>query len=343
MPLDVLGAHVDDAREVEQRAGRRGRHAVLAGAGLGDHPGLAEPPREQRLAEGVVDLVRPGVGEVLALEVEPEVRDAGSAGAATGETRRLVAHGLGQAIGTVQRRRAAGEMRQQVAQLGPEDRVVPERVVGDLELLERGHQRLRDVAATEIALHPPPAGAVGVEETGVDGRRAERDVGAIVAGRPSSLHEQRDPERILGRTLADDARALDPRRHVDADRGDGTEGAGDVGRVETAGQGDRHLPGDRGGQALGGTRPGPAGMRPTGGIEEEPLDAGIEECTSARDEVGGDGRWVAGFLGREMEDLPGPAPHGPGRLDRFGAAELDDVGVDLGDDAFEASRGTHRR
>ena len=84
LALDVLGAHVDDARQVEQRAGRRGRDAVLAGAGLGDDPGLAEPPRQQRLAERVVDLVGPGVGEVLALEVEPEAGDRGGARARPG-------------------------------------------------------------------------------------------------------------------------------------------------------------------------------------------------------------------------------------------------------------------
>ena len=121
----------------------------------------------------------------------------------------------------------------------------------------------------------------------MDGGRTERDVGAIVTGRAGTLDEERDPERILGRALAGDARTFDPRRHIDTDRRDGTERARDVARIEAAGQGDRHLPGDRGGQALGGTRPGPAGMRSTGGIEEEPLDAGIEEGTSARDEVGG--------------------------------------------------------
>ena len=72
LALDVLGAHVDDARQAEQRAGRRGRDAVLAGAGLGDDPGLAEPAGQERLAERVVDLVGAGVGEVLALQVEPE-------------------------------------------------------------------------------------------------------------------------------------------------------------------------------------------------------------------------------------------------------------------------------
>ena len=71
---DVLGAHEDDAGQVEQRAGRGGRDAVLAGSGLGDDPLLAEPAGQQRLAEGVVDLVRAGVGQVLALEIEAEGR-----------------------------------------------------------------------------------------------------------------------------------------------------------------------------------------------------------------------------------------------------------------------------
>ena len=66
----VLGAHVDHALEVQQRARGGGGHAVLAGAGLGDHPALAHPPGQQRLAERVVDLVRAGVQQVLALEVD---------------------------------------------------------------------------------------------------------------------------------------------------------------------------------------------------------------------------------------------------------------------------------
>ena len=97
-PLDVgplaahvLGAHVDDALEAEARADGRGRDAVLAGAGLGDDPPLAEPPREHRLAERVVQLVRAGVQEVLALEVE--------------------ALAGGEALGERQRRRPAGVRR----------------------------------------------------------------------------------------------------------------------------------------------------------------------------------------------------------------------------------------
>ena len=57
----VLGAHVDDALEAEQRAGGGRRDAVLAGAGLGDDARLAHALGEQRLAERVVDLVRAGV------------------------------------------------------------------------------------------------------------------------------------------------------------------------------------------------------------------------------------------------------------------------------------------
>jgi hypothetical protein len=41
---------------------------VLAGARLGDDARLAHAPRQQHLADAVVDLVRAGVAEVLALE-----------------------------------------------------------------------------------------------------------------------------------------------------------------------------------------------------------------------------------------------------------------------------------
>ena len=63
--------HVDDALQPEQRARGRGRHPVLAGTGLGDHPGLAHLLGEQRLAEHVVDLVRTGVVEVFSLQEDP--------------------------------------------------------------------------------------------------------------------------------------------------------------------------------------------------------------------------------------------------------------------------------
>jgi hypothetical protein len=69
LPPHVLAAHVHVAREPERRRGGRGRDAVLPRAGLGDHPPLAHAPGEQRLPDRVVDLVRAGVVEVFALEV----------------------------------------------------------------------------------------------------------------------------------------------------------------------------------------------------------------------------------------------------------------------------------
>ena len=43
---------------------------MLAGAGLGDDALLAHAPREQDLAEHIVDLVRAGVVQLLALEID---------------------------------------------------------------------------------------------------------------------------------------------------------------------------------------------------------------------------------------------------------------------------------
>ena len=51
-------------------ADRGGGHAVLARAGLRDDAGLAHAARQQDLAEHIVDLVRAGVVELVALEVD---------------------------------------------------------------------------------------------------------------------------------------------------------------------------------------------------------------------------------------------------------------------------------
>ena len=139
LPAHVLGAHVDDALEPEAGADGRGRDAVLARAGLGDDPALAEAARQDCLAERVVQLVRAGVEEVLALEVEPLVR--------------------GEPLGAGQRRRAPGVVARELVELGGVA-LVGERVLpGRRQLVERGDQRLRDVAAAVGAVgasHAPP-------------------------------------------------------------------------------------------------------------------------------------------------------------------------------------------
>ena len=67
---DVGRAHIDHARQAEARANGGRGDAVLAGAGLGDDAGLAHALGEQDLAEAIVDLVRAGVVELLALEID---------------------------------------------------------------------------------------------------------------------------------------------------------------------------------------------------------------------------------------------------------------------------------
>ena len=137
-PLDVgplaahvLLAHVDDALEAEARADGRGRDAVLARARLGDDPPLAEPPREHGLAERVVELVRAGVEEILALEVDALARR--------------------EALRERERCRPARVRRQQMVELGAE-RIVGERLApAALQLVERRDQRLGDVPPAVVA------------------------------------------------------------------------------------------------------------------------------------------------------------------------------------------------
>ena len=72
--------HVDDARQAELGADRRRRHAVLPGPRLSDDALLRHAQAQQHLAQRVVDLVRAGVVEVLALEP-----DLGAAAVVLGE------------------------------------------------------------------------------------------------------------------------------------------------------------------------------------------------------------------------------------------------------------------
>ena len=137
LPPHVLGAHVDGALEAEPGADRGGRHAVLARPGFGDDPLLAHAQGEHRLADRVVELVRPRVAQVLALEVDVRAAE-------------LLAQPVRGVKGS-----------------GPPDEGAP--VPGQLELelwvglglvplvfqlVQRAHQRLRDVLPAEGA-EPP--------------------------------------------------------------------------------------------------------------------------------------------------------------------------------------------
>ena len=84
LPLHVHLTHVNDTGHAEESARRRCRDAMLPGPSLRNDPCLAQLLCEQSLSQSVVDLVRTGVGEILALEP-----DAGAA-AVLGEPLRVV-------------------------------------------------------------------------------------------------------------------------------------------------------------------------------------------------------------------------------------------------------------
>jgi hypothetical protein len=145
-PLDVgglsrhvLGAHVDDAVEAEARADGGGGDPVLARAGLRDDPLLAEPAGDERLAKGVVDLVRAGVAEVLALQIDGLP--------------------LREPLRSVERGGAADVVALQPAQLGEKAGVVLDLRPAALQLVQGGDERLGHVAP-----------AVGAEVAGVHRR-----------------------------------------------------------------------------------------------------------------------------------------------------------------------------
>src|SRR6185437_9028548 len=147
----VLAAHVDHALEVQQGTHGGCGDTVLAGTGLGDDPLLAHALRQQGLPEGIVELVRTGVVEILALEVYG------------------AAEALGETYGSVERSRASREVAQQTIELGPVGGILTRLCPSQVELGERGHQGLGDVLAAVASETVLDCAHVG-EPTGVSAR-----------------------------------------------------------------------------------------------------------------------------------------------------------------------------
>ena len=104
---------------------------MLARAGLGNDALLAHPSGQQSLAQRVVDLVRAGVQQVFALEIDL-----------------CPAQLFRQPLAKVERRGPARVILQQPRQLRLKRRVCLGQIVLALQLNQRRHQRLR---------HIPPA------------------------------------------------------------------------------------------------------------------------------------------------------------------------------------------
>ncbi len=148
LPLHVHRAHVDYAGQAEA-GGHGGRgHAVLARAGLGDDAGLAHAPGQQDLAHAVVDLVRAGVVQLLALEVDLGPAEAG-----------------GQALGEIEWRGPADVVGQVAVQLFLELRIGLGLAIGLVQVQHQRHQGLGHIAAAELAEAAVGVG-IGVEIVG---------------------------------------------------------------------------------------------------------------------------------------------------------------------------------
>ena len=106
---------------------------MLARAGFGNEPLLSHPSRKQGLAEAVVDLVRAGVGQVLALQINL-----------------CAVELLGHALGKVERGGAPGVFAQVIIQLVLKSLVVFRFLVGVGEFDDGRHERLGDKPPAEL-------------------------------------------------------------------------------------------------------------------------------------------------------------------------------------------------
>ncbi len=150
LALHVVRAHVDDTLQTKFRARRRGRHAMLARTGLGDDTFLAHAFRENRLRKCIVDLVRARVQQILALQINLR--------AAAKFSEPLCKIKLGW---------PARKFLQMMAQFLLEFRIVARHLIGGGQLLQRGHERLRDKHPTIGAEMPRRIGLV--ETRGLSG------------------------------------------------------------------------------------------------------------------------------------------------------------------------------
>ena len=145
LPHRVFGPHIDDALQPQHRAHRGRGHAVLPRARLGNDPRLPHPLRQQALPQRIVNLVRPGVRQILPFQVNARA-----------------AAVPGQVFGIIQRRRPPRVVPQQMAEPFRKPPVILRRPVGLLQLRQGRHHRLGNELAPKIAETPPRVGKPAV-------------------------------------------------------------------------------------------------------------------------------------------------------------------------------------
>ena len=132
---------------------------MLARARLGDDLLLAHAPGQQRLADAIVDLVRAGVIELFALEVDFRAFS----------RLRLGAQRFGQALGIIKRVGPTDIGAQQFGEFGVERRVGLRRLVDFLQLQDQRHQCFGDVTTAERPEMPMGVG-LAAQAVGQAGR-----------------------------------------------------------------------------------------------------------------------------------------------------------------------------
>jgi len=128
---------------------------MLPSTRFGDHARFAHPHRQQGLAEGTVDLVSPGMIQILTLE--PNLSTAG---------------GFGETLGKIQRRRAAHEIPQQYVQLLLKRWVLFRLDIFGFQLIEGSDERFGDVATSKV-----PKSPLGIGQTGIGTGRIKKRSG----------------------------------------------------------------------------------------------------------------------------------------------------------------------
>ena len=162
----------------------------------------------------------------------------------------------------------------------------------------------------------------------MDRRRAERGVGPVArASRARFANSATRSGSLRGRSPGTRGSSV-PLATSTPVAGIASSASATLRRVEAAGERDRDLARDRGGERDVHPHPGAARVGAAGGVEQDPRGTGVEERAGGRD-VTRVGAAVPAATRRAL-DVGRPVCGDRGR--RLVAVELDRVGVDGGDD-----------
>ena len=148
LTFHVMRTHVDHALQPELGADRGSGHAMLPGSRFGDDACLAHAAGQDDLSQHVVDFVRAGVVQLVALHVDFRA-----------------AQMVGQSFGEIKGRGAADIVLPQPVHLGPESGIGLGVFIAPFQFQDQRHQGFADEPPAEDA---ETAGFVGTGAVAVD-------------------------------------------------------------------------------------------------------------------------------------------------------------------------------